>query len=47
MAESTIGAFIGLDGIQADLDREFAAVLLQAIEIAAGAHRPRNRAGEE
>ena len=40
-------AFVGLDGIQADLDREFAAVLLQAVQVAAGAHRAGHGRGEE
>ena len=40
-------ALVGLDRIQADFDRELAAVLLQAEQIATGAHRPRVRIDEE
>ena len=36
------GALLGLDRIQADLDRELAAVLLQSIQIAACAHGARH-----
>ena len=31
---------VGLDRVQADLDREFAAVFPKRIEIASGTHRP-------
>ena len=37
---------IGLDGAQADLDREFALVLAQAVEFQAGAHRAHLGVGE-
>ena len=33
-------AFVGLDRVQPDLHREFAAVLFEPIKLAAGAHRP-------
>jgi hypothetical protein len=38
---------VGLDRIEADLDREFAAVLAQTEEVAAGVHRSRARIAEK
>lgn len=38
---------IRLDGAQPDLDRKFAAILAQPVELAAGAHLARSRTGVE
>ncbi len=40
-------AFLGFERAQADLDREFLAILAPAVELEAHAHRPHARVGEE
>jgi len=37
----------GLNGVERDFEREFAAILAQAVQIVARAHRPPGRSGQE